>query len=172
MLFRRFHEDVLRCFGFKKIENSSQVFAPSPPQPSVLTESGVSYKPPHPTQSHVTANNSFMVGDSRDKSSERMPPLGHPNTMSQDLRPSNLPGKPLDRRSNLSQNQIVKPPPPPPPQHIPLPNNLPTPSSQAQTAQSYWNDPYDSRALDLTIYPAPHPASPLSKHLNKLLPPN
>jgi hypothetical protein len=26
--------------------------------------------------------------------------------------------------------------------------------------------------MDLSPYPAPHPASPLSKHLNRLLPPN
>ena len=53
-----------------------------------------------------------------------MPPVGHPSTMSQDLRPSQLPGKPLDRRANLSTNQIVKPPVahhPPPAAHHPVP---------------------------------------------------
>ena len=59
----------------------------------------------------------------RDRSGERMPPVGHPSTMSQDLRPSQLPGKPLDRRVNLSTNQILKPPVvqpplPPPPEHF------------------------------------------------------
>jgi len=96
--------------------------------------------------------------------------------MSQELRPSNIQGKPLDRKTNLSQHNINKPPVPPapayhsPPHYPPPQANISQQSSQivAQT----WNHPYDYRTLDLMSYPAPHPASPLSKHLNKLLPPN
>ena len=93
--------------------------------------------------------------------------------MSQDLRPSQLPGKPLDRKSNLSQHNIVKPPH----HHGPPSYNQPSmpsaaPSASSQIMNQTWNDPYDSSCLDLQNYPAPHPASPLSKHLNKLLPPN
>lgn len=94
-----------------------------------------------------------------------MPPPGHPNTMSQDIRPSQLPGKPLDRKSNLSQHQINKPPQQPTQSYM-------TPTSPSHARQTIVSDPYDSQTLDLSIYPAPHPASPLSKHLNKLLPPN
>lgn len=97
--------------------------------------------------------------------------------MSQDLRPSNVGGKPLDRKTNMSQHNINKPPVPPsapayhsPPHHHPSQTNTSQQSSQivAQT----WNNPYDPQTLDLMSYSAPHPASPLSKHLNKLLPPN
>lgn len=96
--------------------------------------------------------------------------------MSQDLRPSNLPGKPLDRKTNLSQHNINKPPVPPPTTvyHSP-PHNHPqvnTSQQSSQIAAQNWTNPYDYRTLDLMSYPAPHPASPLSKHLNKLLPPN
>jgi hypothetical protein len=165
MLFRRFHEDVLRCFGFKKLD-SYQPPSRSPQPQTHLNESGVSTKPPHPMHpSSVAANNSFVNENARDRSGERLPPPGHPNTMSQDIRPSQLPGKPLDRKSNLSQHQINKPPQQPAQSYM-------TPTSPSHTRQTIVSDPYDSQALDLSIYPAPHPASPLSKHLNKLLPPN
>ena len=96
--------------------------------------------------------------------------------MSQDLRPSNVPGKPLDRKTNMSQHNINKPPVPPPapayhsPPHHPPQANMSQQSSQivAQT----WSNPYDYRNIDLNTFPAPHAASPLSKHLKKLLPPN
>lgn len=170
MLFRRFHEDVLRCFGFKKVE-TYQIPSKSPPPMAMppLNQSGVSYKHPQPSHpSSIVGNNSFVQERPRDRSGDRMPPAGHPNTMSQDLRPSQLPGKPLDRKTNLSTNQIVKPPASHPP-HPPL-QHFSTPSSQIH--ENIFNDPYDPKNLDLSIYPAPHPASPLSKHLNKLLPPN
>ena len=108
-----------------------------------------------------------------------MPAAGHPNTMSQDLRPSQLPGKPLDRKSNLSQNQIGRHAPPVPPPPIPPTPPTPSASNGRQTSppsqiysQFSWSDPYDCQSLDLSIYSAPHPASPLSKHLHKLTPPN
>ena len=105
-----------------------------------------------------------------------MPAAGHPNTMSQDLRPSQLPGKPLDRKSNLSQNQIGRHAPPPPPTP-PTPSasmgrQTSPPSQMTSQPQNFWSDPYDCHSLDLSLYPAPHPASPLSKHLHKLTPPN
>ena len=101
--------------------------------------------------------------------------------MSQDLRPSQLPAKPMDRKSNLSQHNIVKPPTPHQNSVERNNNSYTTPSSHAHitiaqssqvTTQSWGGDPYDGKVLDLSNYPAPHPASPLSKHLNKLLPPN
>ena len=94
--------------------------------------------------------------------------------MSQDLRPSQLPGKPLDRKSNLSQNNFVKPPIPSSSQNSSLHiggSSVMIPQPQVIVSQA-WNDPYDSTTLDLQNYPSPHPASPLSKHLHKLLPPN
>ena len=145
-----------------------------------MNESGVSYKPPHPPahQHQQHANNGSFVDNARDRSGERMPPVGHPSTMSQDLRPSQLPNKPMDRRSNLSQNNIARPPPPQNSVERSNASYAGPSSSIAQMAQSSqvmghsWNDPYDFQTLDLSNYPAPHPASPLSKHLNKLLPPN
>lgn len=126
-------------------------------------------------------NNGSFVDSARDRSGERMPPSNHPNIMSQDLRPSQLPNKPMDRRSNLSQQNIVKPPHPQQ-SSVERNNSYVAPSSthvsQASMVQSSqvmvqnWSDPYDLNTLDLSIFPAPHPASPLSKHLNKLLPPN
>ena len=101
-----------------------------------------------------------------------MPPPGHPNTMSQDLRPSQLPNKPLDRRSNLSQHNIIKPPMPAPSVPVEKNSSFTQWTNNSQPMAQNWNDPYDGRTLDLSNYPAPHPASPLSKHLNKLLPPN
>ena len=92
-----------------------------------------------------------------------MPIAGHHNTMSQDLRPSQ--GRSMDRKTNLSQNQINKPPQPPS-------YNNSSVSLSSQVIQQSWSDPYEPGSLDLSIYPSPHPASPLSKHLNKLLPPN
>ena len=168
MLFRKFHEDVLRCFGFKKIDGCQSAGGSRSPQPN-LNESGLSNKPPHhPGHPPMAANNSFTQLDVRDRSHERMPPSNHPNTMSQDLRPSHVPGKPLDRKTNMSSHQIVKQTPP---QAPPQPAYYPG-SPKSVHMQSFYSDPYDGKMLDLSIYPAPHPASPLSKHLNKLLPPN
>ena len=125
-------------------------------------------------------NNGSFVSDARDRSGDKMPPAGHPSTMSQDLRPSQLPGKPLDRKSNLSQHNIVRPPAPQNSidrnQSYTAPSlvhpNVSQSSQSSQLLNQGWNDPFDRRGLDLSSYPAPHPASPLSKHLNKLLPPN
>ena len=36
MLFRRFHEDVLRCFGFKKLDGAFQNVPKSPQQAAQL----------------------------------------------------------------------------------------------------------------------------------------
>ena len=106
---------MLKCFGFKKIDG--QIPAGNRSSHGGLNESGVSYKPPHPQthqqQQQQPANNGSFVETVRDRSGERMPPAGHPSTMSQDLRPSQLPGKPMDRRSNLSQHNIASRPPPP-----------------------------------------------------------
>ena len=174
MLFRRFHEDVLRCFGFKKLDGQTPMGNRS--SHGGLNESGVSAKPPVPP--HQSGN---YVENVRDRSGERLPPANHPSTMSQDLRPSQLPAKPMDRRSNLSQHNIVKPPTPHQNSVERNNNSYTTPSSHAHiamaqssqvTTQSWVGDPYDAKVLDLSNYPAPHPASPLSKHLNKLLPPN
>ena len=46
MLFRRFHEDVLRCFGFKKLDGQTPMGNRS--SHGGLNESGVSAKPPVP----------------------------------------------------------------------------------------------------------------------------
>ena len=105
---------MLKCFGFKKVDG--QIPAGNRFSHGGLNESGLSYKPPHPPQSHQQQhppNNGSFVETGRDRSRERMPPAGHPSTMSQDLRPSQLPGKPMDRRSNLSQHNIASRPPPP-----------------------------------------------------------
>ena len=170
MLFRRFHEDVLRCFGFRKMDgpaitgNRSSV---------ALNESGVSNKMPPPYQQSM-GNNSSFVNESRDRSGERLPPANHPSTMSQDLRPSQLPNKPLDRKSNLSQHNINKPPHPVAP--IQSQSSVIQSNTNISSNSHYMNntdtDPYEPSVLDLQNYPAPHPASPLSKHLHKLLPPN
>jgi hypothetical protein len=173
MLFRRFHEDVLKCFGFKKLQNDGN------PTPNFggtgnrashggLNESAISSKPPHPSHSQAGNNNGSFINDARDRSGDRMPPVGHPSTMSQELRPSQLPGKPLDRKTNLSQNNINKHPPPPPAHNYPSSSSHIMPQSMVQPL----SNPYGIQNLDLASYPAPHPASPLSKHLNKLLPPN
>lgn len=173
---------MLRCFGFKKLDgggmasqNRSQVG---------FNDSGIAYKPPlpnhsHPTPSHPQSSvgNNSHVNETRDRSGDRLPAAGHPNTMSQDLRPSQLPGKPLDRKSNLSQNQIGRQLPSQTPPAPPTPsgrnsNQASFTSSQMVYQATTWADPYDCNNLDLSIYPAPHPASPLSKHLNKLTPPN
>ena len=172
MLFRKFHEDVLRCFGFKKLDGyQAPAAAGRFPQPN-LNESGLSNKPPHPPgpgHPPMANNSSFTQIEPRERSHERLPPPNHPSTMSQDLRPSQLPGKPLDRKTNMSSHQIVKQPPP----QVPPPAVYhPGSPKSVQMMQSFYNDPYDGRTLDLSVYPTPHPASPLSKHLNKLLPPN
>ena len=175
MLFRRFHEDVLRCFGFKKLDGA--IPAGNRSSHGGMNESGVSYKhPPPPPQ-----NNGSFVETARDRSAERMPPVGHPSTMSQDLRPSQLPNKPMDRKSNLSQHNIVRPPVPQNTHDRNERNSYTSPSAinpntsisqSSQVIPQTWSDPYDIQTLDLSCFPAPHPASPLSKHLNKLLPPN
>ena len=75
-----------------------------------MNESGVSYKPPHPPahQHQQHGNNGSFVDNARDRSGERMPPIGPPSTMSQDLRTSQLTNKTMERRSNLSQNNIAQ----------------------------------------------------------------
>jgi hypothetical protein len=59
MLFRRFHEDVLRCFGFKKLDGNP----PMAGRPSGLNESGVSNK-----GGPSLHNNGSFVSDARDRS--------------------------------------------------------------------------------------------------------
>ncbi len=131
----------------------------------------MSYKP----QTNSTINNGSFVsnGEQRERSGERLPNKGHPNTQTQDLRPSQLPGKPLDRNKNPSLQQIHPPQPPLPPsaQHSMQQTPYSTVIAQPMIYQQ-WTNPYESKSLDLSVYPAPHPASPLSKHLSKLLPPN
>jgi hypothetical protein len=93
-----------------------------------------------------------------------LPKRNDPKTATGDLRPSQLPtNKPYDKKNNPSLPQI--PPHPPQPQ-------IPVYTAQSQVYQSAWSNPYDPKQMNLNEYPAPHPASPLSKHLNKLLPPN
>lgn len=57
MLFRRFHEDVLRCFGFKKLDGNPPIAS----RTTMLNESGVSYK-------GGNQNNGSFVSDARDRS--------------------------------------------------------------------------------------------------------
>lgn len=169
----------MQSFGFKKIDQSPQysTISPSilPPHSSThLSGSGVSYKAPLPTsvsQVQSTINNGSLVngGDTREKSGERLPKRGDPKTATGDLKPAQLPTNkpPYDKKNNPSLSQIVPTPPPPPsqPQYPPY-------TAQSQVYKSAWSNPYDPRQINLDEYPAPHPASPLSKHLNKLLPPN
>ena len=140
MLFRRFHEDVLRSFGFKRIDGPNVSGNRSS---FALNESGVSNKAP-PLYQQSMGNNGSFVDESRDRSSERMPPAGHPSTMSQDLRPSQLPNKPLDRKSNLSQNNINKPPIPasPAPNQSSVIQSNTNISSNSQYMNQTDNDPY------------------------------
>lgn len=94
-----------------------------------------------------------------------MPKRNDPKTATGDLRPSQLPSnRPYDKKNNPSLPQI-QPVTPPTPQFTNL-------APQSHIYQSAWSNPYDPRQMNLSEYPAPHPASPLSKHLNKLLPPN
>lgn len=58
MLFRKFHEDVLRCFGFRKLEGNP----PMSSRVSGLNESGVSYK------GNTDQNNGSFVSNPRDRS--------------------------------------------------------------------------------------------------------
>jgi hypothetical protein len=105
--------------------------------------------------------------DARDRSGERLPPRGHQNTNTMmDLRPSQLPGQqPYSRKANSSQIHL------PPPSQLQSVAVLPSPIHYVQQQQMP-TMPYDCRIMDLSAYPAPHPASPLGKNLNKLLPQN
>lgn len=124
MLYKRFHENVLKCFGFKSPdyqESSTQPIVQQiqPPKQPVQQQQPV-YEP------RESLNNS----KSKKPENTRLP--------------SNPPIKAPIQQQPAQKNVAFKPS----------------------------NTELTHAEIDLSAYSIPHPASPLGKHLSKLIPPN
>lgn len=154
MLFRRLHENVLTNFGFKRT-------------PALISSN--TQPPPSINNASFTSDREINKERSLDRGS--LPARNDPKSSTMvDLRPSNAPPPAIRKPPGSQMPSAIERPPV---QKSSFAEDTVKQSSvgQGQPVEIVKNI-YETNMLNISIYPAPHPASPLGKQLGKLVPPN
>jgi len=169
MLFQRFNETALHGYGFRRenaVQNGAQHSSSvekiqSQPSTTNLTNSQIRSNMPPPVPGRTL----------------QVPPVPQPPQMLQPASTTNLHTssmRKVDSQANIHQAPVLQPQAP-----IVHTNNYINPQmmmhqqvSQPPPSPQTMAEPSLLSRLNLSSYLCPHPSSPLSEHLSRLIPPN